>query len=91
MPNILLVASEITQLQLHLPSPPALLTVGTVQALMCGINPHVQIQLVTGDGTVFYLSRLSPYGFTFSFTPAPVGGTCGGFLCDEVSNCWLCV
>jgi len=28
--------------------------------------------------------RQSPYYVTTTFVPAPVGGTCGGFLCDEV-------
>jgi hypothetical protein len=63
--------------------------------MVCNTLPHtllpllrwcVQVQLVTANGTVFYVSRLSPYGFTFGFTPAPVGGTCGGFLCDEVRD-----
>ena len=47
------------------------------------------LQLVTRQGFVFYMHRINPFYITTTFYPAPVGGTCGGFLCDEmVSGGW---
>lgn len=42
------------------------------------------LQLVTASGFVFYVHRMHPFYATTAFMPAPVGGTCGGFLCDEM-------
>ncbi|KAI8476605.1 MAG: hypothetical protein J3K34DRAFT_400931, partial [Monoraphidium minutum] len=33
-------------------------------------------------GFLFYMHRAAPHYLTTRFWPAPVGGTCGGFLCD---------
>ncbi|EFJ47333.1 hypothetical protein VOLCADRAFT_92108 [Volvox carteri f. nagariensis] len=42
-------------------------------------------QVVLGStGLVLQVHRLSPWFITADFFPAPVGGTCGGFLCDEM-------
>jgi E3 ubiquitin-protein ligase SHPRH len=41
-------------------------------------------QLITASGFTFYVSRTAPHYLSLCFTPAPVGGTCGGFLCDEM-------
>ena len=38
------------------------------------------LQLVTEDGHLIYLHRLRPHVVSDCFYPAPVGGTCGGFL-----------
>lgn len=42
------------------------------------------LQLVNAQGQVFYVHRLAPHWVTRTLYPAPVGGTCGGFLCDEM-------
>ncbi len=43
------------------------------------------VQVVLADrGKVLHVHRLAPSYITTDFFPAPVGGTCGGFLCDEV-------
>ncbi|KAF5836296.1 hypothetical protein DUNSADRAFT_6173 [Dunaliella salina] len=44
--------------------------------LLCSPYPHMRP-----------LPLQPPHYVSFSFVPAPVGGTCGGFLCDEVSVC----
>jgi hypothetical protein len=38
------------------------------------------LQLVTEDGHLIYMHRLRPHVISDCFYPAPVGGTCGGFL-----------
>ena len=42
------------------------------------------VQLVTRSGVVLYMLREPPFTLTTAFQPAPVSGTCGGFLCDEM-------
>eukprot|EP00955_Chlamydomonas_euryale_P025222 265370-Chlamydomonas_euryale.AAC.1 len=43
-------------------------------------------QLVSADGHPFYVfrprGRVGCVALTLEFVTAPVGGTCGGFLCD---------
>lgn len=39
---------------------------------------------VTRGGFIFYVHRTPPHALTTTFWPAPVGGTCGGFLVDEM-------
>ncbi|KXZ54387.1 hypothetical protein GPECTOR_5g465 [Gonium pectorale] len=42
-------------------------------------------QVVVGSsGLVLHVHRLAPHRVTPEFIPTPVGGTCGGFLCDEM-------
>lgn len=41
------------------------------------------VQLVTADKQLLYWNRMK-YHFGSAFVPAEVGGTCGGFLCDEM-------
>lgn len=52
------------------------------------MSPHTHsccVQVVLADrGKVLHVHRLAPSYITTDFFPAPVGGTCGGFLCDEV-------
>jgi hypothetical protein len=40
------------------------------------------IQLRTADDQLIYLHRMSPQVLSANFYPRPVGGTCGGLLCD---------
>lgn len=50
------------------------------------------LQLVIGSsGLVLHIHRTRPYVITPTFYAAPVSGTCGGFLCDEmVRACRRC-
>ena len=41
------------------------------------------VQLLTADKQLVHYNRLANYFSDTMFT-APVGGTCGGFLCDEM-------
>lgn len=47
------------------------------------------LQLATADGQLLYLHRLRPHLASPNFYPAPVGGTCGGFLVDEMVRALL--
>ena len=42
------------------------------------------LQLVAADGQLLHLHRLRPSVLSPCFFPAPVGGTCGGFLSDQM-------
>ena len=42
------------------------------------------LQLVTPDGQLLYIHRLKPHLLSTNFYTTPIGGTCGGFLCDEM-------
>jgi hypothetical protein len=41
------------------------------------------MQLLTADKQLVHYNRLANY-FSDTLVAAPVGGTCGGFLCDEM-------
>jgi hypothetical protein len=49
------------------------------------------LQLHTQDGQLLYVHRLSPHYISSNFYSAPIGGTCGGFLVDEMGLVRLCV
>ena len=57
--------------------------------LLTGCRGHLHLhpswlQLVTPSQQCLYIHRMQPYYLCSRFLPATVGGTCGGFLCDEV-------
>ena len=41
------------------------------------------VQLLSADKQLLHYNRLANH-FSDTFISAPVGGTCGGFLCDEM-------
>ncbi len=52
-----------------------------------GTSGHLQldpcwVQLRTADDQLIYFHRMRPHVLSANFYPRPVGGTCGGLLCD---------
>lgn len=46
------------------------------------------LQLRSADGHCFYLHLLDPCVLSAHFYTAPIGGTCGGLLCDSMGLGW---